>query len=112
MSLLLPGWGVLALLAACRRQDTPVEKPPPPPPSTTTAPPVQPPPPPPPTAVQPAPYAPLCSLPEGTCAWARCDMAVGRCKWPCGSDADCVTGARCAGPPGLAQCIGGMTPPP
>jgi hypothetical protein len=60
---------------------------------------------------QPAPYAPPCQQPEGTCGWARCNLSVGRCMWPCGSDADCVAGARCMGPPGFSQCIGPLGPP-
>ena len=110
----LLGGAVLALIVAegCRRE--PAEPPPsqPPPPASwqpvpaATAPVATTP-----ATTQPAPYAPPCELPEGTCAWARCDVIAKRCKWPCGSDADCVAGARCFGPPGLSQCVGGSTPP-
>lgn len=106
------GW--ITLIGGCRRepeQPQPVQPVQPgygtytPPPASTAAPP------PTITQVQPAPYSPPCSVKEGTCGWALCNMELGKCRWPCGSDADCITGARCVGPVGFAQCIGGYAPP-
>jgi hypothetical protein len=48
-------------------------------------------------AVQPGPFAPACTILEGTCGYARCNMAVGKCSWPCGSNNDCVAGSTCIG---------------
>lgn len=45
----------------------------------------------------PAPLSPACQQPEGTCGWARCNVAAGRCAFPCNSDAECVQNARCIG---------------
>ena len=48
-------------------------------------------------AVQPGPFAPACTILEGTCGYARCNMQVGKCSWPCGSNNDCVAGSTCIG---------------
>lgn len=53
--------------------------------------------PPPAATVQPSPMAPPCQQPEGTCGFARCNMAAGRCAFPCGSNADCIAGSSCVG---------------
>jgi hypothetical protein len=57
------------------------------------------------TMGQPAPYSPPCQQ-EGTCGWAHCNVAAGRCAYPCFSNADCIPGAQCMGMPGtpLAAC--------
>lgn len=47
--------------------------------------------------VQPGPFAPACTILEGTCGYARCNMQVGKCSWPCGSNNDCVAGSTCIG---------------
>ena len=47
--------------------------------------------------IQPGPFAPACTILEGTCGYARCNMQVGKCSWPCGSNNDCVAGAVCIG---------------
>jgi len=102
---------LLAVPSGCKREEAAQPQPAFPPPPTaspsagwTAAPTAQPTA----TAAQPAPYAPPCENPEGTCGWARCNMAIKRCMWPCGSDADCIAGAHCVGPAGLSQCIGGF----
>lgn len=61
--------------------------------------------PPAPTMGQPAPYSPPCQQ-EGTCGWAHCNIAAGRCAYPCFSNNDCIPGAQCMGMPGtpLAAC--------
>ncbi len=48
-------------------------------------------------AIQPGPFAPACTILEGTCGYARCNMQVGKCSWPCGSNNDCVAGSTCIG---------------
>lgn len=45
----------------------------------------------------PAPLSPPCSQPEGTCGFARCNVQVGRCAFPCNSNADCIAGSSCVG---------------
>ena len=47
--------------------------------------------------IQPGPFAPACTILEGTCGYARCNMQVGKCSWPCGSNNDCVAGSTCIG---------------
>jgi hypothetical protein len=56
------------------------------------------------------PLSPPCQQPEGTCGWAKCNMAVGRCFMPCSTNADCVAGAQCLGLPGtpLMTCMPAM----
>ncbi len=62
------------------------------------------------TTAQPSPLAPPCQQPEGTCGFARCNMAAGRCAFPCGSNADCIAGSSCigAGTPVAVCGPGGM----
>ena len=47
--------------------------------------------------IAPGPFAPACSILEGTCGYARCNMQVLKCAWPCGSNNDCVAGSTCIG---------------
>ena len=65
-----------------------------------------------PATVQPGPLAPPCQQPEGTCGFARCNMTVQRCAFPCGSNADCISGSTClgAGTP-VAVCTPAMGMP-
>lgn len=55
------------------------------------------------TAVQA--FGPPCQLLEGTCGWARCDMATGRCNMLCTTNDQCVASAQCVGLPGLMTCL-------
>jgi hypothetical protein len=53
------------------------------------------------------PASPACVEAEVGCGFARCDTRAGRCAFPCGSDGDCLGGARCLPSPGnraIAAC--------
>jgi hypothetical protein len=61
------------------------------------------------TGLPPAPLSPPCQQLEGTCGFARCNMAAGRCAFPCNGPQDCIAGSTClgAGTP-LAVCTPGL----
>ncbi|MBM4363459.1 MAG: hypothetical protein FJ104_12330, partial [Deltaproteobacteria bacterium] len=58
----------------------------------------------------PAPMAFPCQS-DATCVSHKCNLQVGRCSWPCASNADCNAGFQCMAP----QCVPampGMAPAP
>ena len=77
--------------------------------------PQQPPPQPASTGLPPAALSPPCQQLEGTCGFARCNMAAGRCAFPCNGTQDCIQGSTCLGAgTALAVCtpaLPGMAPP-
>lgn len=75
------------------------------PPPATTAPPAT-------TGGQPTASGGLPCQADATCMTHRCNLAAGKCAWPCQSNDDCQAGNQCM--PGIGTCappIPGMTPP-
>ncbi len=74
-------------------------------PPATTAPPAA-------TGGQPTASGGLPCQADATCMTHRCNLAAGKCAWPCQSNDDCQPGNQCM--PGIGTCappIPGMTPP-
>jgi hypothetical protein len=49
------------------------------------------------TLSQPSPMALPCQA-EGQCLTHHCNIAAGKCAWPCQTDNDCMPGNRCVAP--------------
>jgi hypothetical protein len=49
------------------------------------------------------PLAPACQN-DAPCGTAKCNLATGKCSWPCASGADCLPGNGCA----LGVCVPGV----
>jgi hypothetical protein len=47
---------------------------------------------------------------DATCLSHRCNTQVGRCAWPCQSNADCNPGFQCVSP-ACVPAMGGSTAP-
>jgi hypothetical protein len=60
------------------------------------------------TMSTPSPQAFPCQA-DATCLSHRCNTAVGRCAWPCQSNADCNPGFQCMAP-ACIPAFGGTTP--
>lgn len=55
-------------------------------------------------APTPSPQATPCKR-DSDCVGVRCNVPAGWCQFPCGSDADCQSGWKCALGPGGSACI-------
>lgn len=56
----------------------------------------------------PSPFAAPCQADGGICGTHRCNLQVGRCALPCGSNSDCLPGFSCLGAGGpTAICLPG-----
>jgi len=62
------------------------------------------------TMSTPSPQAFPCQA-DATCLSHRCNTAVGRCAWPCQSNADCNTGFQCMAPACVPSLGGTGTAP-
>ncbi len=54
---------------------------------------------------EPAPMAFSCTS-DSTCLAHRCNIAAGKCAWPCTTDCDCAAGNKCASPACVAVASG------
>lgn len=59
------------------------------------------------TMSKPADYAFPCQS-DAQCVAHRCNVAAGKCAWPCQTNADCQPGFQCLSP----QCVPAIAPPP